>query len=313
MLAGMKAKHSRSTTVPRTPRQQVGVVRGSDAIMPQIQKTKKFKLLKKYFEKEPSVVLAFLFGSQAKELTHAASDWDIGVYFRPREYVELETEEEYPHEHTMWRDVARIVEREVDFVVLNRARPSLVYNVLRTGIPLKTQDKKLYFDLLCKVSYEAMDWWDFVSDYFQISEKAKSISKEAKTKIQERLIFTREQFGDIERFRKLTWLNYRDDRNERRNVERWVENLVMASLDIAKIILAAEKREIPQSYKDILKVFVAIYIDPSIAEEFSRFAKLRNIVAHEYLDLRWKRIENFIKEAEKLYPRFIEKTKEIIK
>lgn len=46
--------------------------------------------------------------------------------------------------------------------------------------------------------------------------------------------------------------------------------------------------------------------------KFSEFALLRNILVHEYLDVKWKKIEKFIKEAEKLYPVFIEKVKELI-
>lgn len=80
---------------------------------------------------------------------------------------------DFKHENRIWSDLIDILATdEVDFVVLNRVRPVLVYNVLRTGIPLVVKDKKLYFDLLCKVSYEAMDWWDFVSDYWEISRKA---------------------------------------------------------------------------------------------------------------------------------------------
>lgn len=88
----------------------------------------------------------------------------------------------------------------------------------------------------------------------------------------------------------------------------------MAAIDIAKIILASEKREIPQNYKDTLKVFTALYIGLSEdeAEKFAQFAKLRNIVPHEYFDIRWKGIKNFVKESEKFYPQFIKGVKKII-
>lgn len=276
----------------------------------------KLRELKEYFEKCDRILMVFVFGSRAKGLARKVSDWDIGVYFKPKEYLELETEENYPNENKIWSDLIDILGTdEVDFTLLNRARPSLVYNVLRSGIPLVVKDKRLYFDLLCRVSYEAIDWWSFVGDFWRIREQSKSLSPEALSEIKERLIFLEEQFKDIERFENLTTDYYRDDRNERRNVERWTENLVMASLDIAKIILASAKKEIPQSYKDILKTFFVLYIssDKSIAERFSDFAKLRNILAHEYLDIKWKRIQNFIKEAKKIYPNFIKATKKIIR
>jgi uncharacterized protein YutE (UPF0331/DUF86 family) len=86
----------------------------------------------------------------------------------------------------------------------------------------------------------------------------------------------------------------------------------MSAIDIAEIVLASEGKEIPQSYKDVLRVSTAIYVDASIAQDFSDFAKLRNIVVHEYLDLKWKKIKNFIQQAEELYPKFIEKVKQLI-
>lgn len=273
----------------------------------------KIEALRRYFQKRNNVLLAFLFGSRVKRQEGQISDWDIAVYFTPKEYLETETEIEYPEELKIWSDLVDILGTDdVDFLVLNRARPVLVYNVLRSGNPLIIKDRKLYLDLLCKTSYDAMDWWDFVDDFWRIREKSKSLLPEDKTRIEERLVFLEEQFEDIERFKDLTWALYRDDRNERRNVERWVENLVMSALDIAKIILAANGEEIPQSYKETLKVFVAKYIDFSIAEKFSEFALLRNILVHEYLDIKWKRIRNFIEETEILYPVFIKKIKQIL-
>jgi uncharacterized protein YutE (UPF0331/DUF86 family)/predicted nucleotidyltransferase len=260
--------------------------------------------------------MAFVFGSRAKGRAVQVSDWDIGAYFKPKEYLELETEEDYSGESKIWSDLVDILETDnVDFVVLNRARPSLVYNVLRTGIPLTMKDRKLYLELLCKVSYEAMDWWGTVSDYYKISEKANSLSPEARTSLLEHLKFLEEEFGEITEIKKFTQKDYLKNSFTRKIVEKWVENLVMAAIDIAKIILASEKREIPQSYKDILKVFTASQLNFPLkeAERFAEFAKLRNIVAHEYLDIRWKRIESFIKEAEELYSKFIGKTKGLIK
>jgi uncharacterized protein YutE (UPF0331/DUF86 family)/predicted nucleotidyltransferase len=273
----------------------------------------KIKLLKEYFEKNPEILMAFLFGSQAKNLARGSSDWDVGVYFKPKEYLELEQEGDYPNENKVWSDLVDTLKADVDFLVLNRARPSLVFSVLNSGFPLVVKDRKLYLRLLCKTSYEAIDFWDFVYDFWKIREKAKSLSQEDRAVLIEHLVFLEEEFKDLEEFKKLTWGEYQKDRFRRRNIERWVENLVMTSLDIAKITLAADKKEIPQTYKDVLKIFGLYYFSPSFATRFSQFAELRNIVVHEYLDIKWNKISRFIKEAENLYPEFIERTKKIIK
>jgi len=278
-------------------------------------KQKKVELLRKYFKKKKSVVLAFLFGSQAKGREMKESDWDIGVYFKPREYLELETNFKYPGEERIWSDLVNILKTDnVDLVVLNRVRPDLVYTVLRDGIPLIIRDKGLYFDLLCKTYYEAIDWWNFVLEFYKIGEKARSISLQAKAKIVERLKFLEREFSDIEKMKKIDWDDYRKDWFKQRVIERWIERLVMAAIDIAQIFLASEKREVPESYQDALKLFVSLNLKFSEkeAEAFSNFAKLRNIVAHEYLDIKWSKIKKFVAEAEKLFPKFIKKVKNLL-
>lgn len=273
----------------------------------------KLEALNQYFNKESSVLLAFLFGSRAKGISGELSDWDIAVYFRPKEYLEIETDADFPGENRIWSDLIDILGTDnVDFVVLNRARASLVYNVLRMGKPLMIKDRKLYLDLLCKVSYEAIDWWDFVYDFWKIGEKSKSLHPEEKTRVLEYLRFLENEFSEIDRIKEFNWQDYNQDSFKRKIIERWVENLVMSALDIVKVILASEKREIPQTYKETLKIFGTLYVDPFFAEKFSEFAALRNILVHEYLDIKWRRIKNFIDQAEKLFPIFIEKIKEIV-
>lgn len=259
--------------------------------------------------------MAFVFGSQASGTTHFSSDWDIGVYFKPEEYLELEARGDYPNEDKIWSDLFSLLQtNDVDFVVLNRAKPSLVYNVLRIGTELKMADKRMYFDLLCKVNYEAMDWWQFVDEYFKIKEKARSLNPEEKENIRRYLDFLEDEFEQISEIKQISWKDYEDDKFKRKIIERWAENLVMSALDISKIVLASDKRMIPQSYKGVLKVFAGLYInsDEQFAERFSEFAKLRNIVAHEYLDIKWGKIQKFIKEAGELYPEFIKKIKELL-
>ncbi len=269
--------------------------------------------LKQYFQNESTLLLAFLFGSRANRTEGEISDWDIAVYFKPKEYMETETEIEYPGEKRIWSDlIDLLLTDDVDFVVLNRARPPLVYNILRKGIHLLIRDRRLYLDLLCKVSYEATDWWDFVSDYWRISQKVKSLPPEERARILEYLRFLENEFSELQQIKAFGYQDYIQDSFKRKIIERWVENLVMSALDITKIVLASEKREIPQTYKDTLKIFGTIYIDPSFGEKFSEFASLRNILVHEYLDIKWRRIRNFINQAEELYPRFIQKIKEFI-
>jgi len=53
--------------------------------------------------------------------------------------------------------------------------------------------------------------------------------------------------------------------------------------------------------------------DKEEAEKLSQWVRLRNIVAHEYLDIRWDSIEKFIQETEPAYKNFLEKVKKYLK
>ena len=68
----------------------------------------------------------------------------------------------------------------------------------------------------------------------------------------ERLIryvdFMESELSDFSKFLKIDWKTYNKDRDTRRNLERWIENIVNSSIDIAKVILALEDRGIPHQY-----------------------------------------------------------------
>lgn len=126
----------------------------------------------------------------------------------------------------------------------------------------------------------------------------------------ERLIryidFMESELADFPKFGKVDWRTYNKDKDARRNLERWVENIVNCSIDIAKVILASEDRRIPTSYKGILKELgVTKHFDETFGEEISQWASLRNILAHEYLDLRWNSLKEFIKNSEPIYEKLI--------
>lgn len=134
--------------------------------------------LKDYFEKREDIVMAFLFGSQAKGNARRVSDWDIGIYFKPtsRNGIELELERDYPESHIIWGDMERIVGASVDLVVLNRAASPLVFLVISKGLPLAMKNRTIYLRLLLKTHYEAIDFWQFTEDFWRIRERSASLS-----------------------------------------------------------------------------------------------------------------------------------------
>jgi len=120
------------------------------------------------------------------------------------------------------------------------------------------------------------------------------------------------ELGDYRKFAEYTWNDYQFDRDKRRNIERWIENLANSAIDMAKALLAADDLPMPQSYKGILFAFGARHFSEDFGKRLEKLAILRNIVAHEYLDLRWNSIKEFLAEGRPLLDEVYRKVKEIL-
>lgn len=133
------------------------------------------------------------------------------------------------------------------------------------------------------------------------------MKREIKVRLIKHVNFLQEELKDFENFKSLSWEQYNLSRDKRRNVERWVENIINSSIDVAKIILASEGLTLPDTYKEVVvSLSLVSMFDKKSMEDLSRWVKLRNIITHEYLDIRWKSIERFIKEAAPMYNSFLE-------
>lgn len=133
----------------------------------------------------------------------------------------------------------------------------------------------------------------------------------------ERLIrlldYLESEVSEYPTFADLTWEIYQKDKPARRNVERWIENIVMSSIDLAKVLLASENRPIPDSYKETLyNIGLLGEFDEEFGRRLSKWAGLGNIVAHEYLDIRWKNIREFIKESEPAFAGLVKGVKKML-
>ena len=104
-----------------------------------------------------------------------------------------------------------------------------------------------------------------------------------------------------------------NNKTPRRDMERWVENILNATIDISKIMLASEKKSIPQTSEDNLRVFgYAVGFDDTIVEIFAGWGKFRNSLAHDYLDIRYAKLRKFVDDIETVYPKFVEFVKQTI-
>ena len=128
--------------------------------------------LRAYFGESEEVVMAFLFGSWAKGSERPDSDADIGIYFRPEDGL-MEWENpaaHYESEGEIWSDLERMLRRDVGLLVLNRAAPTVAESAVR-GIPIVVKDRGMYLDFLVRVTYEAIDYREWVEGYWKLKER----------------------------------------------------------------------------------------------------------------------------------------------
>ena len=113
--------------------------------------------------------------------------------------------------------------------------------------------------------------------------------------------------------REVNWKVYQMQRRKRLEIERWVENLINTTLDISKMLLAAMDGEIPETSREILfKIGSLVYDKEEEAEAFSELTKIRNTLAHRYLDVKWEDIKKFLQIVPELYPVFVDFVKKEI-
>src|SRR4030042_2563529 len=124
--------------------------------------------LRRYFGARKEVAFAFLYGSHAKGTATKRSDVDLAVYFHPRRRhpVELEEEVFYPSENEIWGDLERIVNKEVELLVLNRVPATVAVSAIK-GIPLIIKDWNLYLDFLEMATDVAEDFAEFVINEYK--------------------------------------------------------------------------------------------------------------------------------------------------
>lgn len=265
----------------------------------------KIQQLKEYFEKRDDVVMAFLFGSQAKGYARNISDWDIAVYI---------VQENHQAEQTMWADIEKITETEVDLVVLNRAPATLIWEIFRNGIMLVMKNRKLYQRLMFSVGDEANAWYETSRDYYRVFERSQSLSPEDEDRLRRILTFLEEAVDEYEQFRSFRQEEYMHDRVVKRNIEHWIEHMIVSVVDIAEIILASQRLPLPSIYREL--VIALGGVEPFTADDtckrLAERVQLRNLLAHEYMDYRWKQISEFLQYTEPLFRIMIERTQKFI-
>ena len=138
------------------------------------------------------------------------------------------------------------------------------------------------------VTVLAEEFRDFTRDFAQIRGRSRSLSEIDRARLSRIIDFLGVELADGGQFSNLSRTAYLNNHALRRNIERWVENLVNASIDVAKIVLASQGLPMPQTYRETVSELVA-------------FSRVRNLPAHEYPDVRYSEIRRVADRANDLY------------
>jgi uncharacterized protein YutE (UPF0331/DUF86 family)/predicted nucleotidyltransferase len=258
--------------------------------------------LRRAVEPYTAVTMAFLYGSAAAGRLREDSDIDVAVYFgRPEESVaergtslDIEEPVEFDDEGPLWSDLERALGRDVELLVLNRAPATVCAQAVSEGMPILIRDEDLSRRYELAVTRLAEEFRATEEEFFRIKERSRSLAPPDRARLGRILDYVGDELEDREGFRSLTLEEYRDNRGLRRNVERWAEVLINATVDIAKISLAAARRPAPQTYRQVLEELGTLQGFRDLPTDPARLAKLRNLLAHEYLDLRFTELRRFI-------------------
>ena len=126
------------------------------------------KILEQYFNDTKEIAFAFLFGSGTRTNMRRESDIDIAVYFRPERDLEWEDfNRRYKSENRIALDLERLLKKEVDLIVLNRAKAILADEILRKGYPIVIKDRGIFLEFFCIISDEAEDMRNWLESYYR--------------------------------------------------------------------------------------------------------------------------------------------------
>ena len=267
-----------------------------------------------YFEQRDDVVMAFIFGSRAKAKHRAQSDWDIAIYFRPSDKrVEWESDRIYSAEQEIWRDCTEILLTDaIDLVVLNRAAASVADAALR-GMPLVIKDFGIWLKFMNIVTSAADEYRRFVDEFYAVAQRSQSLMPQDREALQRAVNFLEEQIRLYSVYQSFNKADFEQDPRKRNEIERWLENLVNAIVDIAKVILGSKKRTVPLTYREaVARSAREFKLSLEFTTQLERWVKLRNELAHEYLDMKWERIADFTRSSEPQIKMFAEATKKFI-
>ena len=123
--------------------------------------------------------------------------------------------------------------------------------------------------------------------------------KYAKGRIAETMQFISEEIKEFEdEYANKTWKDYQNEKRLQKLMDRTVENILTALIEVCGTVLAEEGIGV-ESYVDAIRKCCKLFNFKGVEQEdLARLAIQRNRLAHRYLNFRWQAIKMFIEQKE---------------
>ena len=123
----------------------------------------------------------------------------------------------------------------------------------------------------------------------------------AKGRIVESVQFIGEEMQEFEKeYSTRTWQDYQKDKKLQKLMDRTVENILTALIEVSGALLA-EEGIAGESYSEILKKTGEFFgFTNEEQENLSKLAVQRNRLAHRYLNFRWQAINMYTQQRDVL-------------
>lgn len=120
----------------------------------------------------------------------------------------------------------------------------------------------------------------------------------AKGRIPETVQFIAKEMKEYDdEYAKMTWEEYQRDSKMQKIVDRTVENILNALVEVCGTILAEEGKT-AENYAKVLKMAAEMLgFKRDEARELSKLALHRNRLVHRYLNMKWQAIKAYKEEA----------------
>jgi uncharacterized protein YutE (UPF0331/DUF86 family) len=120
----------------------------------------------------------------------------------------------------------------------------------------------------------------------------------AKGRIAETVQFiTREMKEFDDEYTKVTWDEYQRDSKTQKIIDRTVENILNALVEICGTVLAEEGKT-ADNYGETLRMAADMFgFKKDESKEFAKLASHRNRLVHRYLNMKWQAIRAYKEQA----------------